>query len=74
MNKLGTESDSMAMVRLHEVDWEVVPRDAAIFLCLTSAGFPSPAQDDMEEPIDLGAWLINTESCSPRRIHGKGGS
>ena len=63
-NKQGTESDSMATVRLHEMDWELVPRDAAIFLCRTSAGFPSPAQDDMEEPIDLGAWLIDKPAAS----------
>lgn len=22
------------------------------------AGFPSPAQDNMEEPINLGDWLV----------------
>ncbi|RYE57570.1 MAG: hypothetical protein EOP20_07245, partial [Hyphomicrobiales bacterium] len=32
--------------------------------CHTPAGFPSPAQDDMEEPIDLAAWLVEHPAAS----------
>lgn len=49
---------------LTEVSWELVPREARILLCRTPAGFPSPAQDDMEEPIDLGAWLVEQPAAS----------
>jgi len=35
-----------------------------LLLVRTPAGFPSPAQDDMEEPIDLGAWLIEKPAAS----------
>ncbi len=51
-------------MRLNEVSWELVPREARILLCRTPAGFPSPAQDDMEEPIDLGAWLVEQPAAS----------
>lgn len=49
---------------LHDVPFELVPREARLLLCTTPAGFPSPAQDDMEEPIDLGAWLIEQPAAS----------
>lgn len=48
----------MMAATLREMEWEMIPRDVPILLCRTPAGFPSPAQDDMEEPIDIGAWLI----------------
>lgn len=32
--------------------------DLPLLMIGTSAGFPSPAQDDMEEPINLADWLI----------------
>lgn len=32
--------------------------DLPMLLVSTPAGFPSPAQDDMEEPINLADWLI----------------
>lgn len=47
----------MIGVRLQEIKWEHVPLESRLLLCWTPAGFPSPAQDDIEEPIDLGAWL-----------------
>lgn len=37
---------------------------AGLLLCSTPAGFPSPAADDIEEPIDLGAWLIEQPAAS----------
>jgi len=49
---------------LHDVPFELVPREVPFFLCDTPAGFPSPAQDDMQEPIDLGAWLVEYPAAS----------
>lgn len=49
---------------LHDVPFDLVPREARLLLCTTPAGFPSPAQDDMEEPIDLSAWLIDQPAAS----------
>ncbi len=43
------------VLRLHDVPYELVASEVPFFLCHTPAGFPSPAQDDMQEPIDLGA-------------------
>lgn len=54
----------MDSLTLHDVPFELVAREAPLFLCPTPAGFPSPAQDDMEEPIDLGAWLIDHPAAS----------
>nr|WP_244650432.1 translesion error-prone DNA polymerase V autoproteolytic subunit [Sphingomonas sp. CFBP 13706] len=42
----------------------MVPQEVPFFLCGTPAGFPSPAQDDMQEPIDLGAWLVEHPAAS----------
>lgn len=49
---------------LHELDFEVIPSQVRLLTCRTPAGFPSPAQDDMEEPIDLGSWLIDHPAAS----------
>jgi DNA polymerase V len=49
---------------LRDVPFELVPREVPFFLCNTPAGFPSPAQDDMQEPIDLGAWLVDHPAAS----------
>ncbi|WP_373928469.1 S24 family peptidase [Sphingomonas aerolata] len=54
----------MSILKLHEIPFELVPREVPFFLCHTPAGFPSPAQDDMEEPIDLGAWLVEHLAAS----------
>ena len=54
----------MLALRLEEVPFELVPGEARLLLCDTPAGFPSPAQDDMEEPIDLGAWLVEHPAAS----------
>ncbi|KQS02188.1 hypothetical protein ASG11_15520 [Sphingomonas sp. Leaf357] len=60
----------MALVRpandlkLHDVPFDLLPREVPFFLCHTPAGFPSPAQDDMQEPIDLGAWLVEHPAAS----------
>ncbi|WP_380786832.1 LexA family protein [Sphingomonas sp. R86521] len=49
---------------LHDVPFELVPCEVPFFLVHTQAGFPSPAQDDMQEPIDLGAWLVEHPAAS----------
>ncbi|MBH1943473.1 translesion error-prone DNA polymerase V autoproteolytic subunit [Erythrobacter sp. YJ-T3-07] len=54
----------MPAIRLTQLDWTAVPREMPLLLVSTPAGFPSPAQDDMEEPIDLGAWLIEKPAAS----------
>ncbi len=54
----------MTVLTLHDVPFELVPREVPFFLCDTPAGFPSPAQDDMQEPIDLGAWLVEHPAAS----------
>ncbi|WP_254604904.1 LexA family protein [Sphingomonas bacterium] len=46
------------------IPFTLIPREARLLLCSTPAGFPSPAQDDMEEPIDLAAWLIDHPAAS----------
>ena len=57
-------------VKLHDVPFELVPREVPFFLCETPAGFPSPAQDDMQEPIDLGAWLVEHPCCQLHHASG----
>lgn len=54
----------MLQLRLHPVPIDLVPQEAPLLLCSTPAGFPSPAQDDMEEPIDLGSWLVEHPAAS----------
>lgn len=54
----------MLATRVHPVRFELVPVEARLLLCSTPAGFPSPAQDDMEEPIDLGSWLVEHPAAS----------
>ena len=49
---------------LHDVSFELVPSEVRLLSCQTPAGFPSPAQDDMEEPIDLASWLIDHPAAS----------
>lgn len=54
----------MLATRVHSIPFELVPLEARLLLCSTPAGFPSPAQDDMEEPIDLGSWLVEHQAAS----------
>lgn len=49
---------------LHEVPFDLVPYEARLFVETTQAGFPSPAQDDLEEPIDLGSYLMQHPAAS----------
>jgi hypothetical protein len=62
----------MQTTRLHDIPYQLVPREVPPLLCFTPAGFPSPAQDDMEEPIDLGAWLVDHPAASyVMRVEGR---
>ena len=54
----------MPALLLHDLPFEIVPLEARLLLCSTPAGFPSPAADDIEEPIDLGTWLIEQPAAS----------
>lgn len=54
----------MQALRLHELPIEFIPREVPLLVVRTPAGFPSPAQDDMQEPIDLGAWLVEHPAAS----------
>ena len=38
--------------------------DLPLLLVSTPAGFPSLSKDDMEEPVDLGAWLVEQPAAS----------
>lgn len=54
----------MLPLTLHELPFEMVPSEARLLVETTPAGFPSLAQDDLEEPIDLAAWLIDHPAAS----------
>jgi DNA polymerase V len=45
----------MQSLRLHDVPFELVPHEGRLLMIDAPAGFPSPAADDLEEPIDLGS-------------------
>lgn len=49
---------------LYDVPFALVPLDLPLLLCEAPAGFPSPAADDLEDPIDLGAWLVERPAAS----------
>jgi len=45
--------------------------DLPMLIVRTPAGFPSPAADDMEEPINLGDWLVeHPAACYIMRVEG----
>ena len=43
---------------LVELGWRVVAHEHRLLVAHVDAGFPSPAADDLKEPIDLGQWLV----------------
>lgn len=49
---------------LEPVPIHLAPLELPMLLIRASAGFPSPAQDDMEEPINLGDWLVEHPAAS----------
>ena len=68
--------ETMLDLILHDLPFELVPSEARLLTCTTPAGFPSPAQDDMEEPIDLASWLVDDPACYVMRVagHSMGGA
>lgn len=61
----------MNELRLQLVPFQLVPHEARLLLCTAPAGFPSPAADDLEEPIDLGSWLMtHPAACYVMRVDG----
>jgi DNA polymerase V len=61
---VSVSRESMLPLTLHELPFDIVPSEARLLVETTPAGFPSPAQDDMEEPIDLASWLIDHPAAS----------
>ena len=51
-------------VTLIEVGWRLVVREHRPLIAQVGAGFPSPAADHVEEPIDLGQWLVEHPAAS----------
>ena len=51
-------------MQLQVLPVDLIPRETRLLLCTTPAGFPSPAADDLEEPIDLGSWLMEHSAAS----------
>ena len=49
---------------LAPIDFVTGPLEVPFLLCRIPPGFPSPAQDDIEEPIDLAAWLMMHPAAS----------
>jgi len=43
---------------LEPISLDLLMPDLPMLLVSTPAGFPSPAADDMEEPINLADWLV----------------
>ena len=61
----------MHAVRLLPVPHILIPCEVRLLTCTTPAGFPSPAADDMEEPIDLASWLVeHPAACYVMRVAG----
>ena len=60
----------MPALLLHDLPFEIVPLEARLLLCATPAGFPSPAVDDIEEPIDLGTLWSARSRMADRRPRG----
>ena len=47
-----------------EVPWRHLPVEGRLLICQIDAGFPSPAADDLEEPIDLASFLMEHPAAS----------
>lgn len=60
------DSSSYLPLRLHSVEVALDPVAFELQVVSTSipAGFPSPAADDTEDPIDLGQWLVENPAAS----------
>ncbi|MCJ2180144.1 hypothetical protein B2G71_22955 [Novosphingobium sp. PC22D] len=51
-------------VALVDLDWICLPRWQHVALDPIPAGFPSPAEGEEDDPIDLSAWLIEKPAAS----------
>ena len=51
-------------VGLIELEWRNLPGLHHVALCGVPAGFPSPADGEEDDPIDLGAWLMEKPAAS----------
>jgi len=49
---------------LDTVPFTIADAEVPMFVVSIPAGFPSRAQDDMEEPINLGDWLVQHPAAS----------
>lgn len=47
-----------------DVPHALISRSVRFLICRVDAGFPSPAADDLEEPVDLAAWLVEHPAAS----------
>lgn len=45
-------------LRLHDLPCVLSPAEYRVLLTRVSAGFPSPADGEEDDPIDLASWLI----------------
>ena len=54
----------MSPVSLVELNWTETRTEYPLQLCAVPAGFPSPAEGEEEDPIDLSAWLIEKPAAS----------
>ena len=54
----------MNAVRLVDLDMTMSPGSYHIGLCRVPAGFPSPAEGEEEDPIDLSQWLIENPAAT----------
>ena len=62
----------MHFLRLHDVPFELVPREVRLLMITAPAGLPSAGADDLEEPADLGSRLIQHPAASyVTRLAGK---
>lgn len=49
---------------LVELPFEHRPLELPVALTRIPAGFPSPATDDLQEPIDIAQWLVENPAAS----------
>lgn len=67
----GSTTLDVSELHLQLIPFALLAQEARLLLCTTPAGFPSPAADDMEEPIDLGTWLMtHPAACYVMRVDG----
>lgn len=53
-----------ALSIIEPVSVEYIVREVRAAGLTISAGFPSPAGDDLEDPIDLVAWIVRRETTT----------